>query len=258
MNTIFIGKNKTPVEVYDSIDELPIKRFRRFNKYILLAAGVGGDLEDINFHIEKVQSYINNEDLRNASKQLENFRLSLYLVSQETNFKHLSFMPFVKSIDGKEVTDISDDNFKRIFEQFQEEPKGIMDRLVDSFKKKLESELALFFPGQFDSLQEKEFFDKLHQKGMLMLETLKNGKDNTAQLKKLDNYLLSLADPKCFSGKESVEIEHDKQFEDMCIFLKKELSFEVTDKTSTFEFYNAFEYLKKNTPKSKTDGRQSA
>lgn len=41
------------VELYDSIDDLPIMRFHKYNKMLLVDAGVGSDLSDFDRHIER-------------------------------------------------------------------------------------------------------------------------------------------------------------------------------------------------------------
>ena len=97
MRTIKIGR-KT-VEFYDAIDELPIRRYHKFNKYMLVDSGIGSDLNDINSHIAKVSRYISKKDEKNALAQLENLRTSLYMIAEETNVRHLSFAILVKSIN---------------------------------------------------------------------------------------------------------------------------------------------------------------
>lgn len=55
MRKIVLAKHK--VELYDSIDELPIVRFHKYNKMLLIDAGVGSDLSDWDAHMEKVVRY---------------------------------------------------------------------------------------------------------------------------------------------------------------------------------------------------------
>lgn len=45
--------NKHNVVLYDSIDELPMLRFHKYNKMLLVDAGVGSDLSDFDRHIER-------------------------------------------------------------------------------------------------------------------------------------------------------------------------------------------------------------
>ena len=126
---------------------------------MLVDSGIGSDLNDINGHIAKIARYISKKDEKNAQAQLENLRTSLYMIANETNVRHLSFAILVKSINGKEVTDLSDENIKRIADSFDNEKKGIIDRVIDSIKKKIDLELVVYFPGQFEDAQVKEYHD---------------------------------------------------------------------------------------------------
>lgn len=41
------------IELYENIEDLPIGRFHKFNKMLLIDAGVGSDIHDFDIHIEK-------------------------------------------------------------------------------------------------------------------------------------------------------------------------------------------------------------
>ena len=246
MKTIEIGKYK--VELYDSIDELPIKRFHKFNKYLLVDAGVGSDLNDINEKIAKIMRYVDRSDKVNARIELENLRQAMYLVTQETNLKHLAFMVLVKSIDGKEQTDLSDEGVRATQKVFENQSLNFIDQLFQSVKKKIDEELNLYFPSQFDDAAVKEYHDKLKSRILFQLDTIIRNADNKQEIDQIDDFLLTLAKPKVFSGKESTEIKYDRQFEDMCLFLSQELSLDI-DKLSVLQFYNSFEYIKKQRKK---------
>ena len=55
MKTVKIGERT--VEIYDAIDELPMLRFHKYNKMLLVDAGIGSDLQDFDTHIEKAIRY---------------------------------------------------------------------------------------------------------------------------------------------------------------------------------------------------------
>jgi len=241
MKTVKIGGYT--LELYDSIDELPIKRFHKFNKYMLVDSGIGSDLNDINAHIAKISKYIDS-DTKSAKAELENLRQSLYMISEETNIKHLSFAPLIYSINGERVYDLSDDNIKHIMHKLGNIKKGFLDRLIESVKKKIDQELTLYFPGQFDDVAIKEYYEKLRARALLKLDAIIRQKDNSKAINKIDLFLMNLAKPKTFSGKQSVEIKYDKQFEEMCLFLKQEVSADIENMT-VLQFYNSFEYIKK-------------
>lgn len=240
------------VEIYDAIEELPIRRFHKYNKYLLVDSGVGSDLNDINTKIEMIQHYI-DKDPHKAKIELENMRQAMYLISQGVHVRHLAFMALVKSIDGKEITDLSDERLKETLKVFEGQSKSWFDRLTKSVKKKIDTEIDLYFPKQFDDVAVKEYYDRLRRRTILQLDTIINQSDHEKEMGLIDDFLLTLSKPKVFSGRESVEIKYDKQFEDMCLLLSHELNLDI-DNLSVLQYYNSFEYLKDL--KKKNNGRQ--
>jgi len=241
MRTVTVNKHR--LEVYDSIDDLPVKRFHLFNKYMLVDAGVGSDLNSINQHIARIKKFM-AEDQPSAHKELDNLRQSLYLVSQGINVKHMSFVPLIKSINGKDLHDVSDENIKRISERLSAEKHTKLDQIIDSVKKKIDKELNLYFPSQFDSTAQKEYHDKLKQRALIQLRGIQEGKDTAEEIKELDDFLLTFTKPEIFYGKDSAEIKYDKEFEEMCLLLQKELSIDIS-KATVMEFYSSLALLKK-------------
>ena len=65
-----IGKHT--VEIYDAIDELPIVRFHRYQKLLLIDAGVGSDIAAFDQRTEKMRRYLMDGKTENAQKELEN------------------------------------------------------------------------------------------------------------------------------------------------------------------------------------------
>lgn len=231
------------LELYDSIDDLPIKRFYKFNKFMLVDSGIGSDLNDVSMKILSIQKHIGKDEVK-ARVELENLRQSLYLISEELNAKHLAFSALIYSIDGEVVTDISDDNLKDLIHRISDAPSSKIYDYVEALKKNFNRELDLYFPNQFNSASSKEYFDRLKRRVILRLDEIIEGVKNSDKIQEIDDFLFSLSDPKPFSGKNSVEIEYHKQFEEMSLFLQKNLSVSISE-MSTLQFYNAFEYLKK-------------
>ncbi len=128
--------NGHKLELFDSIDELPIVNFHKFNKYMLVDSGIGSDINDINAHISKINAFMDKGELDHAKNELENLRRSLYMVSEENNVKHLSYMFFIKSIDGKSFDDISDSNIKATHDLLNKEKLGVFEKLFEGVKKK--------------------------------------------------------------------------------------------------------------------------
>lgn len=233
--------NKKIIRLYDCIDEIPITRFHKYNKCILLDAGIGSNLSDIDSHIERLYRYIKN-DSKLAIQELENLRNSLYMVSQCVSPKFLSFAVLIESINGKKKDDLSDEGLKNVLEEIGSLPNGEVSEVLEELKKKVDDELKLYFPNIFDSSIQKEFYDKLKKRTNKVLEGILEGKDVTAELEEIDFNLMGYSKPKCFSGKDSEEIKFDKQFENMCLLINQKLNADAKS-MNVLEYYNAYEYI---------------
>lgn len=246
-----VGKvNKHTVEIYDSVDELPIKRFQKYNKYLLVDSGVGSDIQDILHHIDLAKVYTKSNPAM-AITELENMRQSIYLVVDELSPKYMAFATLVHKIDGEEMTDMSDAGLKRVLDILSEAKKGWLDGVLNSIKKKIDHELSLYFPGKFEDANQKEYFDYLREHTKVRLEEIISGEDMKELRDKIETSMALLSKPKIFWGTKSVEISYDKQFEEMCLVLSHNL--QVNPYTMTvLQFYNAFDYLKKLTSRTKT------
>lgn len=135
MSTVQIGKNT--VELYDSIDELPWARYHMFNKYLLIDAGIGSDLNDVNMHVDKIARFIHIDDKKAAAMQLDNLKQSLYFIVQGVSPKHMAFVPLVKSINGMEWADLSEEGVKKCLAALQSQPATWFTKMVEQVKKKL-------------------------------------------------------------------------------------------------------------------------
>ena len=111
MKSVTIGKHK--VELYDAIDELPMARFHKYNKMLLIDSGIGSDMADVDRHLERVVLFINNKDLAAAQAELDNLRQNVYFIQENVSPKCLAFAVLVAKIDGKETNDLSDDGLKK-------------------------------------------------------------------------------------------------------------------------------------------------
>lgn len=129
--------NKKTICVYDSIDEMPIANFQKYNKYLMIDSGIGSDVDDIDAHITKIAKYIKSKDEKKALLELQNMRQSMYMVNSEISPKYLAFAALIHSIDGKEVTDLSDDGLKALLEEIKQIKHSKVVEFLFWLKKKL-------------------------------------------------------------------------------------------------------------------------
>ena len=110
-------------------------------------------------------------------------------------------------------------------------------------KKKITNELETYFPGDFVNTKEKEAYDRLKNRTLLILDSIINGTDNTEQIELMDAMMLSMYTPKVFIGSESAEIKYDKQFESTCLLIAQKTSMDAR-KMTVLQFYNAIDNIK--------------
>lgn len=235
--------NKKIVRVYDSIDEMPIINFQKYNKYLLIDSGIGSDADDIDAHIVKIAKFIKANNNKKALQELQNMRQNIYMVNNEISPKYLAFAALIHSIDGKEVNDLSDDGLKKLLQDLKDiRHSKVIDFLL-WLKKKVTSELETYFPGDFVNPKEKEAYDKLKNRTLLVLDSIINNTDNTEQIELIDTMMLNMHTPKVFIGSESVEVKYDKQFESTCLLIAQKTNMDAR-KMTVLQFYNAIDNIK--------------
>lgn len=235
--------NKKVVRVYDSIDEMPIVNFQKYNKYLLIDSGIGSDADDIDAHIVKIAKYIKSNDSKKALQELQNMRQNVYMVNSEISPRYLAFAALIYSIDGKEINDLSDDGLKKLLSELKEiKHSRVIDFLL-WLKKKVTNELETYFPGDFVNSKEKDAYDTLKRRTLLALDSIINDVDNTEQIDAIDAMLFSMYTPKIYAGSESVEVKYDKQFESTCLLIAQKTNMDAR-KMTVLQFYNAIDNIK--------------
>lgn len=126
--------NGHKVKIYEAIDELNINRFHRFQKYLLVDAGVGADIAAFDRHTERARVYMMQGKTDLAATEFENLRQCVYLIQQGINPKHRAFAVLVASIDGEPCDDLSDSGLDRVLERL--DPK-VSEVSIDAVKKNL-------------------------------------------------------------------------------------------------------------------------
>jgi len=127
------GLTRTKVLLYTDIEQLPADRFSKVNKYWMLSDELGCSFEDIErIHITRIALVLHDKD--KAKKVLDNLRVLIYNIINEVNPQSLAFACMIYSINGVEVTDLSDDNLKKIIKELSD--KGLT---IETIKKKVKT-----------------------------------------------------------------------------------------------------------------------
>lgn len=242
MKTVII--NNKVLKLYDSIDEMPIINFQKYNKYLLIDSGIGSDVDDIDRHIVKIAKLIKASDSKKALQELQNMRQNIYMVNSNISPKYLAFAALIHSINGNIISDLSDENLKAILESLKTVSHSWLISILEKLKKKVETELELYFPNNFTSSREKEVYDKLKQRTLLVLEEIISGENKRQEIENLDTIMLSFYKPQSFSGEGSAEIQYDKHFESTCLYISQKANLDAK-KMTILQFYNSLDNLKK-------------
>jgi len=246
------------IEFFESIEELPAKRFHKFNKYLLIDSGIGGDINDVSQHLSKIEAFINKGEKEKALKQVKNLRQCFYQVAEELHVGHLSLIILIKTINGKPLNDLSDENVRRLSDKLLNAKKSFLEKLIDRLKKKIDDDLKEYFPEHSSNVRELEFTGQLRSRTLLLLDSIIKGQDNSEKIKKVELGILTMVNPLSFQGKGNAIVKHEKQFQEMLVILKDGINFEVTDNTTVLEMFTALERLKKKFKPQKDGRRQPA
>lgn len=131
--------NNKNLIMYDSIHDLPITRFHLFNKYAMIDAGIGSNIDDVDRHLTNLREMNRRGDKNNLDQALLNFQQELRFIMTKVNPSTMTFAVMVKSIDGKEMNDLSDLGIENVITMLGKEgiSYGLIKGLIDFVKKKL-------------------------------------------------------------------------------------------------------------------------
>ena len=236
--------NGKKVRLYDSIEELPMVRFHKYNKMLLIDAGIGSDIQAFDAHVEKVVRYMRNGDAEDAAKELENLRQSVYVVQTEQSPRNLSFACLVAKVDGRDCDDISDEGLERTRALLSDIKVKEMATVRAEAKKKIDAELTQYFPSLFSSVEEREYYDNMKRMAEAQLEQITDGESEkrTERIRELEDRLVLAVKPKVFTGKEAFGVQHDKAYMKMCLMISSNLNVDASRMT-VLEYYTAGEYM---------------
>ena len=125
------GIRKTTLKMYDDIDQLPVERFNKANKYWMLHDNIGSSIADFDTnHFNKITLLAGDKE--KCIAELQNFRILVFNIQNEINVEHLSFACLVYSVDNVVNDDLSEDALNRVLKDLSN--RGLTQELL---KKKL-------------------------------------------------------------------------------------------------------------------------
>lgn len=135
MQKIEIGKHT--VSIFSSVQTLPIKRFQKFNKFLMLDNEVGSTFEDYDKRTLKTIELLKKDLKEEAVIELENRRQMVFNSYNEYSPSSFAFAVLVHSIDNEVFTNFSDDGLREIIDKLDSIgfSKAMLDKETSEVKK---------------------------------------------------------------------------------------------------------------------------
>jgi len=118
MNKVEI--NKHAIEFYDGAEYLPMKRYQRFNKYLLIDNEVGSDFTDFELRSSKAVEFLKKGLTDEAIKELENRRMMVFNSFMEYSPRGMALALLVHKIDNVVYKDISSEGLQLVLDKLDE------------------------------------------------------------------------------------------------------------------------------------------
>lgn len=233
--------NGHEVVLYDAPEDMPIVRFHKFSKYMLIESGVGSDMAAMDRHIAKLIALNTKGNRDELDTELRNMRQCMAMMYEGFDGKSLALASLVKSVDGKARDDISEEGLRETAKMFSEVSIGRLTEWLLGIKKKIDAELTAYFPKVFGTAAEAEY-EVLYKKRLLaILDGIIEGRDTDAEVQRIEDEMVLLDDVQAYWNGE-FEVRYDRQFEDMCLGISGELHTDAK-RMSVMEYYSAYELL---------------
>ena len=237
------------LELYDAIDEMPIGRFHRFNRCLMVDAGIGGDIAAVDAHLAKAIGFMKTEKTDLAVRELENMRQGIWLIQQGIDPKFSAFASLIASVDGRSTEGMSESELDGLLEELKDVPFKVLSSELGEVNKKIDSELELYFPSVFGGGgRSTEWYSCLKRVSLAYLKEILEDADAGEKVKVEEGRMLSMMAPRQFDGSNGAEVQYDREFETMCLAMTQQLHVNVKDMT-VMEYYNAYEYLREQSKK---------
>ena len=109
-----VHENGIKLLLYDSVEDLPMGRFKDYNKALMLHLGIGSDLDSVSSHVNRWKSFTKHGQIESANKELTNMQQNMLYIIAGINLEMTAFAYLIKEVDGKPFSDISDDTIEEL------------------------------------------------------------------------------------------------------------------------------------------------
>lgn len=154
MNTCSVGGYK--VELYSSIDEMPMANYHKFNKYLMFESGLAPNANGVIGHLSRMNELLSAEEYDKLRLEIQNTYQAVSFIMEEMSPISMAFACMVHKIDGELVTDLSDEAMKLLSYRLNRERAKVLRLNVEELKKKLTLNSKPTFLSRFKRVRKRK------------------------------------------------------------------------------------------------------
>jgi hypothetical protein len=109
---ITITHNEHKIELYGSIKEIPITRYKALQLLLLQDSGIGSDMGAIDHKLERILMFANAGKTDETREEVLNLRYTFHSMLKGLDYKTRAFGCLVSKINGVQQADLTDEGLK--------------------------------------------------------------------------------------------------------------------------------------------------
>lgn len=109
---IVVNDKGNSIQLFGSIKELPIARYKVLQTILLQDSGIGADMAAIDQRLERILMFANAEKPQETREEVLNLRYTFYSLLKGLDYKTRAFACLISEINGVKQTDLSDEGLK--------------------------------------------------------------------------------------------------------------------------------------------------
>jgi hypothetical protein len=241
--------NGHDVEIYDSIENAPIRRFFSFTRYVIIDSGIGSDPSSINNHFSHLSRLIRKGQKDDALMELFNTSEAFRFMMEGFNLKGKAVYCMVKSIDGKvypnHLSDSDIEEIEKRLESFHISYAWVLDKF-ETLKKKIDSDFEVYFPGGSVGQRVQKRVDQKRKLNFVLDSVINEAPEEeyTDGIIEISDDLFSGYKPNVMGGENGKEAAFVRSCEEAMASLSKYMGMDMNNST-TLQFYQAKELAEK-------------
>lgn len=99
-------------EIYQNSSELPAVRYKEFQKFLLMDAGIGSDIASVNERFAALFKFLAAKKIDESMREAENLYYTHFSILDQINYTQMALGVLIHSINGQVLTDFSTDKVR--------------------------------------------------------------------------------------------------------------------------------------------------